>query len=971
LNVESLEARRLLAGDGESALVRFESAEELQTFLLDTSLQRWSGLFGQPAWSGRWFGPDGRMVLEAPFDVDAPVSMGIPDHSDTNVQVAGVDEDDIVETDGNHLYVLSGQQLVIADAWLPSEMQVLSRVPIDGQPVGQYLHGDRLTVISHSYNSWLFAPRVEMIAIDIAQPFYDWTPPKTKVTVIDVSDRTAPTIVQSTELDGQYVDSRAIGELVYMITSDDLGLPEPMILCESTPEDGGASADALMPPVVIDNSCVYETRDQYTQRVAGQLLELGVPQYTSSDGQGQVVETGPIGQATDIYKPVSPDFWSLLSVSVFNMAGDEPGSVSSTSVPTSYSANVYASADSLYLTNPEWQPDSQEEVTSILKFDIVGDGTRVDMAAAGQVPGHVLNSFSIDEHADDQGNEYLRIATTSGWGDGSQNRVFVLQDTGDDLEVVGRTPALARGEQIFSVRFVDETAYVVTFRQVDPLFAIDLSVPTDPQVQGDLHIPGFSNYLQPLRDDFLIGLGRNADPVTGRAEELQISLFDVADLASPKLADRYSFDVPEWAWSEALSDHHAVSYFPDQQVLAIPVSNNGLEWVDRDGDGATDVESYRPRTDLYVFHIELPEAGAAQRDAKLEFLGTVSDDAHVRRSLRIEDMLYSISDNSVSVHPILDPKTLVGQLHFGQEGVGVPVFTADMEAPEVRVAVETPELAAPQVIDVLVGSTKWDTNFVNQLDADEAAGDETGSWEIFPFADADQIKIRFSEDVYVALSDLTVTGQNQPQYGFSGFTYDADTATAVWTLSSPVGADSISVRLRAINGSVTDLDGNRLDGDANGNAGGSFLARYQVLPGDIDQDGRVDGADVALARAHLDAKLGDAAYQLAYDLDGNGRIDPTDVQILEQRSGTTLPGYVAPISGDANGDGRFDSADLVEVLARGKYRTGEFASWEDGDWNRDGLFDEGDLIRAFQDGHYVDNAAAVHAIDAAIESLVD
>jgi uncharacterized secreted protein with C-terminal beta-propeller domain len=969
LHLESLEDRRVLAGDGDLELVRFQSATELESFLLNDSLARWQGLFGQPAWSGRWFGwgPEGDVVLAPQTDGSVATPPQQPDHSDTNVQVAGVDEDDIVETDGDHLYVLSGQELVIADAWQPNEMRVLSRVALSGQPIGQFLRSDRLTVISNTYDQSI-GPAIDVIALDAALPFYQWTPPRTQITVIDVSDRAAPRIIQTTELDGWYVDSRAIGDFVYTVTSDEFGLPEPMIKCESTPEGDGRVEAALLPQF-LDSSCVYETQDEYTARVAGHVLELGVPQYRSSDVAGNVLKTDLISQPTDIYKPVSRDYWNLLTVSVFDMAGDEPGPVSSTSVPTNYSSTVYGSLDSLYLVNPEWHIDTQQEATAVLKFDIGQDGTRVDLSGVGQVPGRLLNSFSLDEQRDGEGNQYLRIATTSGWGDESESRVYVLRDAGDVLETVGQTPALARGEQIFSVRFVGDTGYVVTFRQVDPLFAIDLSDPANPQVKGELHIPGFSNYLQPLRDDFLIGLGRNADPNTGRVQELQLSLFDVADLTSPQLADRYSFDVPEWAWSEALADHHAISYFPEHQVLTLPVSNDGWIWIDRDGDGGADLESYRPRTDLYVFRVQLPESGAADRSAELQFLGTITDDAQVRRSVRIEDLLYSISDNSVSVHPLLDPATLVAELHFGQEDVGVPVFTADRSLQPVQVAIETPEQAAPQVIDVFVGGTNWDPSFVGHLEAEGMASITADPWTVFPFAGADQLKIKFSEDVLIGANDLMISGRDGASYSFRDFTYDADTATAVWTLAEPIGADTISVRLRGTEASVSDMSGSPLDGDGDGTAGGTFAIEYATLPGDVDRDGHVDGADLALARMHAESALGDPDYSLEFDLDANGRIDAADLAAIQQRAGTTMPDYVPPISGDANQDGQFDSADLILVLARGKYRSGEYATWEDGDWNRDGLFDEGDLIRAFQEGHYADPAAAIAAVDRALETL--
>ena len=371
------------------------------------------------------------------------------------------------------------------------------------------------------------------------------------------------------------------------------------------------------------------------------------------------------------------------------------------------------------------------------------------MSAVGQVAGRVLNSFSIDEYwAAEQ--EYLRIATTQGWGRETDNRVFILQQSGEALTVVGQTESLAPGESIFSVRFTDTTGYVVTFRQVDPLFTIDLTDPSAPQVKGDLHITGFSNYLQPIGHDYLLGLGREADPETGRAEELQISLFDVSDLSTPTLADRFSFDVPNWAWTEALSDHHAVSYFPEHQVLTIPVTNGG-GWmaIDRDADGVVDVQTYRPRTDLWVFQMSLPEAGDPEQKAGIELLGRIEDDSRLRRSVRIEDFVYAISDNSVSVHQILDPSVEIAALHFGQEDIGVPVFNADDENPIVRTAIESPELSPPVLVDVLIGSTRWDRDFVAYLDSANSSGAAPDALATIPFVEADQIKVRFSEDVIV------------------------------------------------------------------------------------------------------------------------------------------------------------------------------------------------------------------------------
>jgi hypothetical protein len=441
---------------------------------------------------------------------------------------------------------------------------------------------------------------------------------------------------------------------------------------------------------------------------------------------------------------------------------------------------------------------------------------------------------------------------------------------------------------------------------------------------------------------------------------MQVSLFDVSDLSAPRLADRFSFDVPGWAWSEALSEHHAVSYFPEHQVLTIPVSNSGWVWVDRDSDGNNDVEAYRPRTDLYVFRVEMPTDEAPDTKGAISLLGTIEDDAAIRRSVRIEEFLYSISDNSVSVHEILNPKAQIAELHFGQEDVGVPVFAASRENDIVRVAIESPESSPPQVVDIAVGSSRWDPDFVNYLDADAADSEVLG---VVPFAGVDQIKVKFSEDVWVGFNDLTVTDKDGTPLQVSGFDYEADTATAVWTLANAVGADAVNVRLN----SIVDLAGHSLDGDANGRAGGRFRSSYEVLPGDVDRDGRVDLADLASAKAHAVSGLRDPAYALSHDVTGDGQIDSEDFMAIMTNVGAKLPGFVAPITGDANRDGVFDSTDLVQVMQSGKYRTDQFARWDEGDWNRDGVFDESDFVRAFQDGRYQSGpAASVSAVDIAL-----
>jgi uncharacterized secreted protein with C-terminal beta-propeller domain len=981
---EHLESRMLLTGPGEGgtddktpavALTRFGSAQELEQYLLGQALDRYGQLFGQPGWPGFWFLTDLDVALGAPT-ARTGLEAASPDHSDTNTQVAGVDEADLVETDGNYLYILSGQQLVIADAWPTEELSVASRWTIDGQPLGQYLNGDRLTVISYTYDDIYGPTPIEPLPLvrPMIDAIYPISEPRMMVTILDITDRTAPRLVQETRIDGSYLDSRAIGNFVYVVTSDPFGLPTPELHC-ATRDDGTEPPKPIEPNVDFarggpiwfppDSSCVYETREQYLGRIEGQILSLALPHFSSVDTSGQVVKEGLVSEPTDIFKPILPDDSNLLSVVVFDVTSNDPGPVSSTSVPATYSTELYASAHSLYRINPDWGWGwSGQPATSIFKFDIDPTGGKVDLAAVGDVPGRILNSFSIDEY-----DNHLRIATTQGWGPESDNRVFVLKESGDQLEVVGRTPSLAKGEQIFSVRFMEQTGYVVTFVRVDPLFALDLSDPMNPRVMGELHIPGFSNYMQLVRKGLLLGIGNDADEA-GRVKGLQISLFDVTDLASPKLADRFSFDLPPWSRTEATNDHHAVGYYPEYNVVAIPVTNgNGWVSIDRDGDGAAEIQTYRPQTDLWVFQLDMPsDPGAEPKAAGIKLLGRIQHDTDVRRSVRIEDLLYSVSYNSVKVNKLLNPETELGQLHFGQEDVGVPIFVADVDEPLVAIAVQQPERVAPQVLDVSLGSTQWDGQFVDYLDVD---ADALPSLDVLPFGGINQIKATFNEDVIVGWYDLVIRGVKGDTNSVVNFSYDADTATAIWTLASPLEAGNVTVQLKD---TVVDLAGSRLDGNANGRGGGNFNYAFRILPGDVNADGRVDRGDVTSALAFTGSRLGDASYLLSYDVDGNGQIDNDDVMAIGQRTGTALPGSVDGnfVPGDANGDRRFNQLDIVKVLQSAKYLKDEPADWSEGDWNGDGRFDQLDLIAALQQGHYsVAGREPEEAVDNHFAELAD
>jgi uncharacterized secreted protein with C-terminal beta-propeller domain len=190
---------------------------------------------------------------------------------------------------------------------------------------------------------------------------------------------------------------------------------------------------------------------------------------------------------------------------------------------------------------------------------------------------------------------------------------------------------LAHGERIYSVRFAGDRGYVSTFRQIDPLFVIDLATPTAPRVTGELKVPGYSTHLMPLDDTHLLGVGRDVDPLTGRDGGLQLSLFDVSDPANPVRSATYTFAGDWGSWSPASWDHHALGWFAKQGILAVPVQEKNST------------------TDLVVFRIE---TGA---DAAFERLGTIQHADSIDRSVRIGDVLYAVSPGLVTAHPLAAP----------------------------------------------------------------------------------------------------------------------------------------------------------------------------------------------------------------------------------------------------------------------------------------------------------------------------
>lgn len=566
-----------------------------------------------------------------------------PGHSQTNTQVAGVDEGDIIENDGRHLYILSRDELLIVDAQDAAAPVVVSRTTIEGTPVAEYLHEGRLTVLS---SVWTPSP-ASSGAGGVAH-LWARHAGRVQVTVYDVADPAAPRLVSSTRVDGAYVDSRMVAGRLAIVLQNDLlagfwgGAPTVMPVWMP----GGRSAAAA---ASISDAALAR---RFQQAPVAQLLPTWTTTAVRADGTSSTSPPRLLSRPQDVLSPATGDETNLTSVVLLDVHAATPGITGATSVIGGYASTLHMNAEELYVFSPRWEAIRGER-TDVQRFDIAGAAPR--FIASGSFAGHLLNQFSADDHGD-----FLRVAVThttfestaddaaapgsSGdlmvslpfmpWNVSRSNAVHVLATQGDTLAVVGSVDAIAPGESIMSVRFAGDTAYMVTFEQVDPLFVVDLSTPTAPRIAGELKVPGFSRFLQPLADGFLLGVGRDADPQTGRTLGLKVSLFDVRDAAAPREVGTFLVAHPAegWSWSDAEWDHHALGFFPELGVVALPVqSYSTVSAVQPD-----DAPAWRMRSGVVVLDVD-PITGITE-------LGTVEHDSHVLRTARIGGTIFSVAD---------------------------------------------------------------------------------------------------------------------------------------------------------------------------------------------------------------------------------------------------------------------------------------------------------------------------------------
>ncbi|HMI93584.1 MAG TPA: beta-propeller domain-containing protein, partial [Polyangiales bacterium] len=646
-------------------------------------------------------GPAAMQPAGAEGQPDSPAeqtgTLGPQDHSETNTQVEGVDEADIVKTDGTHIYVLHGNKLVVLDSWPADATAMKSSIAIEGRTTEMFVKDGVAAVFSQvtDQGDLLEQPEVDPATGNSKGPGYYYGAPFTKITLVDVSGAT-PVVQRQLLIEGSYLSARLHGSTVRAVIEGGFRTPPLYGTTVEYVDPWGRQYDDEQ----IDLQ-VNAWRDRMIAAVTNTKLSDWLP-IEREIIEGKLSEPSP--RCTDFYAP-SPGLasYGLTNVVSFDLL-DDPKHALGGAIVLGYADEVYANDHALVLAARDYRFDQgfiQKERTVLHMFSL--DGAATSYQASGAVPGHIVDQFSIDER-----EGVLRVSTSARlWQNfvppvprlaeavaseddddvatlsrTTDNRVLTLREKDGALVRVGATEPLGKdGEMIVSTRFLGDVGYVVTFRQTDPLIAVDLSDPAAPTVLGELEIPGFSDYMHPLGPDHLLTIGRDAS-TTGQVQGLMLQIFDVSDPAAPRRTHTWRF--ADGGYSEANVNHKAFTFHTPAGtaegtgLLAFPyVSYSGnagssLELFDVSAsDGFNKLGSISHTTMLQNLCIAanggavpVNMGGIDPGFAQPAYFSCVPPE--VRRGVFIfgneGDFVYSISHGGVLVHDIADLQTPVASV---------------------------------------------------------------------------------------------------------------------------------------------------------------------------------------------------------------------------------------------------------------------------------------------------------------------
>lgn len=499
------------------------------------------------------------------------------DYSKTNTQVNGVDEADIVKTDGTFIYLSVYDKVIISRGYPDTEMEVVKTLEYDEKfrPTSLYVDDNHLVVIGNYYEQ-----------VDGKEIYY--YPQKSRVLIYDKSDYTEVDVV---DIDGYVVTSRLVNDELLLVTN------------------------------------------MYINYVKGDI-EVDLPSVTINEEKKEI-------NYTDIHyqEGIYPNsFVSLIKVNLNILNHQNYTYLGS-------SSNVYVSLNNVYIAENIYtnylinsrENDINENKTIVTKINY--SDAHFGENKAVEVNGYVNNQFSMDEY-----NGMFRIASTTGWSE-IENNLYIYDQ---DLNMVSKLEGIAKDERIQSVRFLGERIYLVTFRQVDPFFVIDASDAFNPEILGELKIPGYSTYLHPYDDSHIIGFGFDTKETTNgvRISGIKMTLFNVLDPSNPKAMfnEILSFNEDGYGYSELSYNHKAMLFNKDKNLIAFPLTNTSY---------SNNIYSYMQSYKIY--NIDLESGFTFKTD--ISHFDSAKENGYqngynILRGLYIEDTLYTVSYAKIMAHSL-------------------------------------------------------------------------------------------------------------------------------------------------------------------------------------------------------------------------------------------------------------------------------------------------------------------------------
>lgn len=571
-----------------------------------------------------------------PVPAATPAPGGPKDYSTVNNQVEGVDEADVVQTDGDYIYQVNKNRIIVARAYPANELEIVNEIKFteDGSfTPSQLLMGDKkLIVIGYRTETAIITPTppvgTPLPSGVTATPYrvspYTVYKAVTKAIIFDIKDKTTINRIREIEIEGNCFSSRKIGSYLYLIANKQiLGVDDKPVYFDSRQGDIrtiGLDSIRYFPEAV---------RSNYMSIVGFNVDEPNSKVYVSSylgGGRNMYVSQNNIYVAETNYflRPVT-------------FAADSPG-----------------------VLRDKTTPNRNSQDTLVYKFAM--ENGNVTFAGKGEVPGAILNQFSMDEY-----NGYFRIATTLGnvIGGGSANNLYIADK---ELKVTGKIENIAPGEKIYSTRFMGDRGYMVTFRKIDPLFVFDLKDPSNPAILGKLKIPGYSDYLHPYDENHIIGFGKDTIESSYGTfawyQGMKVALFDITDVNNP--VEKFKEIIGDRGTdSELLVNHKALLFSKSKNLMAFPVT---LKEIPEDIKKSTEEQSSSPQygsftfQGAYVYNIDLENGfklkGRITHIPQEDYIrygqSYHRDDNYVERAMYINDTLYTLSKGKIKANKLDD-----------------------------------------------------------------------------------------------------------------------------------------------------------------------------------------------------------------------------------------------------------------------------------------------------------------------------